>query len=149
MFCTKGNQCCAITLDNKRCQNLVIKSSKHCSSHYNNALKLYKNYKKICDVAYNLDVDKHINDPNEKAKYLLKYYVLMNKAYDARMKHRKYAFVPECYDLGHDKQFKLINDKINLCEEKLYELYQEYNFNKIKYNSDIVESDDESESGND
>ena len=37
---------------------------------------------------------------------------MFNKAYNARMEHRKYAFVPECYDEGHDYQFVFIKNKI-------------------------------------
>jgi hypothetical protein len=39
------------------------------------------------------------------------------------MTHRKYSFVPECYDAGHDFQFVSLKQKIDLCEKKLGELY--------------------------
>ncbi len=59
----------------------------------------------------------------EKMAWLHKYYNILIKVYEARMKHRKYSLVPQCYDPGHNIQFELIKNKINECEHKLEELY--------------------------
>ena len=140
-------QCCAITSDNKRCTNEVIKDSNHCRVHYDNAIKLYKNYKKICDVAYNFDLNMIICDVKEHINYILKCYVWLNKAFDARMKHRNYAFVPECYDDGHDKQFEIIQNKLKYCEDKLMSLYSKSNTNQklLEYRGINEDSDIENE----
>lgn len=121
------NQCCAITLDNKRCSNTVYHDSNHCKAHYPKAMKLYKEYKGICNVAYDLDIERDKGPDIEKdIRYFLKCYIWLNRAFDARIKHRKYAFVPECYDYGHDKQFEIIQEKLNKCESVLSKLYEEY-----------------------
>ena len=163
MNCTQ-NQCCSPTINNKRCVNQVFKSSRHCKTHYPYANKLYMKYKKICDVAYNLNINtvdhnKKYNTNNntntnanisrkkvvdvedfkkiimEKHDYFTHCYVWLNKAFTARLQHRKYAFVPECYDDGHNYQFEMLQDKINLCETKLMEVNSEYE--KHKYLFDI------------
>lgn len=121
-----NNQCCAITHNNKRCQNSVINHSKHCTEHYSNAMKLYKKYKEICDVAYNLDINKDIKDLTQKYNHINNCYIWLNRAFHARLKHRRYAFVPECYDEGHNAQFTLISNKLKLCEDKLFEIHTEY-----------------------
>ena len=87
---------------------------------------MYKKYKEICDVAYNLDINKDMNDLTEKFKYINSCYVWLNRAFHARLKHRRYAFVPECYDEGHNMQFKIIASKLKQCEDKLYEIQTEY-----------------------
>ena len=113
------NQCCAVVQNNKRCSNLSINPHmNHCSIHHDNAVKLYTQYKQICEVAYNLDINKSINNMNDQIKHLMNCYVWLNKAFYARLKHRKYAFVPECYDKGHNIQFEMINEKLDVCEKK-------------------------------
>jgi hypothetical protein len=119
------NQCCAIE-NNIRCVNNVIGHSNHCTDHIGPAKILYKKYKKICDVAYNLDLNKNVSNIEEHVKYIIECYEMFNKAYDARMAHRKYAFVPECYDYGHDYQFIFIKNKILECEKILSELQMQY-----------------------
>ena len=125
-MCDSISQCSAFGLDNQRCLNETYKSTRHCSEHFSTATKLYLNYKKICNVAYSLNIHKEIPDTNEKIDYLNKCYVWLNKAYEARMAHRKYAFVPECYDDGHNKQFEIINNKMDICEKKLFAIYNYY-----------------------
>jgi hypothetical protein len=125
-------QCCAIGYDNKRCGDLISNGSHHCDNHYPKAIKLYKTYKKICDVAYNLDLYKIFENQEEHIMYINECYDWLNKAYHARMAHRVYAFVPECYDEGHDFQFKFIQKKISICENILEKIYQE---KQNKYNS--------------
>ncbi len=115
-----------------RCTSPTIKESDHCIVHYNTAKKLYLTYKKICSVAYNYDIEKKIENTTDRIKYLLKCYSWLNKAFDARMTHKKYAYVPECSDKGHEKQFRIIQTKIDLCEKILSELYEK------NVNSDII-----------
>lgn len=117
-------QCCAYDNFN-RCKNNTVKNSYHCIKHYSTARKLYFHYKDICDLAYNLDLNKKFIDLQENIDYLLSCYEKFNNAYEARMLHRRYAFVPECYDAGHDYQFIFIKNKINECEEKIKQLEQE------------------------
>lgn len=122
----ENNQCCAVIHSNKRCPNQTINHSNHCSEHIQTATKLYVNYKKICDTAYNLEIDKQIPDLHERFKYLYECYNWFNRAFHARLQHRRYAFVPECYDDGHNKQFTFILEKMKTCEDKLSEIYQVY-----------------------
>lgn len=118
------NQCCAVIHGDKRCPKQTINHASHCSDHIQTATKLYTNYKKICDTAYNLEIDKPISDINEKYNYLYECYIWFNRAFHARLKHRRYAFVPECYDEGHNKQFSFILARMNKCEEMLREIHK-------------------------
>jgi hypothetical protein len=108
------SQCCAFN-GNKRCENQAEEHNNHCEIHYGPAIKL-------CDVAYNLDLNKFLNSISETIKYLMECYKWLNMAFDARMEHRKIAFVPECYDAGHDYQFVFIKNKILECERLICEL---------------------------
>jgi hypothetical protein len=119
-------QCCAPIVVNKRCPNETYKSFNHCLDHCEKANKLYKYYKQVCEVAYKLDINKKIEDLKQKITYLNDCYLWFVRAYDARMKHRNYAYVPECYDSGHNLQFKIIQDKIDICNSKLYVAYKSY-----------------------
>lgn len=115
-------QCCAVVNTNQRCNNNVLGTSKHCFEHHDMAVKLYLNYKKICNRIEKLHIDRQFSDNIDNIKFLLEYYDLLNKAYSARMEHRQYAFVPECYDEGHNIQFQLINNKIQICEDRICQL---------------------------
>lgn len=135
MVCNSEKKCCSVTDDNTRCTNNAVGTSNHCDQHRSVAKKLYDTYKNICLKAEKFDIDK-----STSIQYLTKAYVWLNRAFDARMKHRKYAFVPECYDEGHDFQFILIKQKIELCEAKLAELYKETNMiTDMPYN-EMIES---------
>jgi hypothetical protein len=123
-------QCCALS-NNRRCENYVIEHTNHCQIHYGPAIKLYKTYKKICDVAYKLDLNKQFKTMPENINYLMDCYRWFNKAFNARMEHRKFAFVPECYDAGHDYQFVFIKNKILECEKLLCELNLAYERKKV------------------
>lgn len=115
------NQCCAFD-GNVRCENMASEHINHCEKHYGPAIKLYKKYKKICEEAYRLDLNKKFKTNVENIKYLLDCYRLFNQAFNARMAHRKIAFVPECYDSGHDYQFIFIKNKLIECERIICEL---------------------------
>src|SRR5579872_2882101 len=148
--CDTFKQCCAPIepiknfplIENKnvqfeRCPNKIYKGY-HCEDHFKKANELYKQYKKTCKIAYKLHPEKvniTINDIptiQENIKYLFKCYIWYKNAYENRMKHRNYAFTPETSDYGHNKQFILIQDKINICNDRLELLYD-----KLK-NIDIV-----------
>lgn len=119
----ENNQCCAVIHGDKRCSKQTVTHTNHCPEHLPTANKLYTNYKKICDTAYNLEINKPISNLSEKFNYLYDCYLWFNRAFHARLKHRRYAFVPECYDEGHNKQFTFILEKMNKCEEMLQEMH--------------------------
>jgi hypothetical protein len=117
------NQCCAISNFNRRCVNSVVNGSNHCELHRPKAKELYLAYKKLSDTVDKLDIHKGFEKRTERIKYVMKCYNLLNKTFDARFKHRKYAFVPECYDEGHDYQFIKLKQLMKECENILGELY--------------------------
>ena len=129
------NQCCAFSsykTVSSRCVNLVTNGSNHCDIHRPRATKLYLKYKKLSDVVDKLQIDKPFKNIKDRVNHLMRCYVLLNKTYSARSRHRKYAFVPECYDEGHDYQFTKLNNLIDDCEQSLSRLYdtsilEEYN----------------------
>jgi len=137
-------QCRAPGSNGKRCKNLVIDNNKlHCSQHYTKAVKLYNDYKKICKSAEGYDMDnvKTLPSVSEKIKYLNKCYYIYTQIYDARMKHRDYAFIPEFYDYGHYLQFEIINKNINECEIHLQDLYTQFT-EENKEQKDITMKED-------
>lgn len=143
--------CCA-PVNGKRCEGTIVNGSKHCEIHYKTATKLYKEYKRICNIVEELDITPYSKDkttPEEKVNHLLKCYNLLTKAYEARMKHRNYAFTFETRDRGHDYQFVLLSQKINCCEaslEALYKSYKQTEENVKEENTDeedIIEEGDE------
>ena len=114
--------CCAPT-ENGRCtQQTLNENCDHCSAHHDIALKLYLEYKEICAIANSKNIDIKISDPQKQIKYLFNCHTWFVRAYNARLKHRFYAYVPETYDNGHNKQFQIIQDKINICQNKISEL---------------------------
>lgn len=119
----QDRQCCAFASDNTRCTNTVVHGNYHCDDHYETATKLYKNYKTICKLAYNLEINKQIYDTAKKIAHVEYCYFWLNKAFYARMKHRRYAFVPECFNEGHNYQFEFIKSKILECEKILEDSY--------------------------
>src|SRR5437868_9122502 len=131
----KENQCCAVTDDNKRCLNSAIHGTFHCNIHYTKAIKLYKNYKRVCETAYKLNINQNFDNINDRIAHITKCYLWLNKAFDARMNHRKYAFAPECYNEGHNFQFEIITKKIKKCEKVLNDLW--YQQLEISFNKDI------------
>src|SRR5258706_1716205 len=107
-------QCCA-ALNQSRCTNTVIEGEKHCTLHHHKAMKLYKRYKKLSEAVKLVDINEHLTD----LKFIMRHYKLLNDTYNARMAHRLYAFVPECYDNGHDFQFVKLQKNIAKCEKLL------------------------------
>lgn len=104
---------CAAILGNLRCINVVDRNSKCCNFHRDKAKSLYFKYKHYCDMCEDLDLS--IN--NEE--HLMKCYILLNKAYNSRLKHRSYAISPEMYDDGHNHQFIKLQNLIDECENSL------------------------------
>ena len=131
-------QCCAPISENKRCFRMVVANSDHCPVHRPNARKLYLRYKNICGK---VDRFKFSN----KISTILKYYVLLTKAYEARRKHRLIAYVPECYDYGHNKQFEIIMNKIQECEILLHNIYQSQSSTKVLDEVEKIEEVEEVE----
>lgn len=119
---------CSSLLGNSRCINFITENSLHCELHREKAKQLYLNYKIYSDLCENLKFD--VN--NEKN--LLDCYILLNKAYNSRMKHRKYHIVEEIRDKGHNYQLEKLINQINLCEKYLVDLA---NVNSSSYSQDI------------
>jgi hypothetical protein len=130
MSCNHQQQCAAPisthdplnTTSIQRCTNDVLYNH-HCAIHHGPAKKLYLKYKTVCEYAYKLDIAKI--SKNNQVKYLTECYEWFVKAYNARMAHRKYAYVPSLWDSGHDHQFEIIMEKIHSCETMLETLYVE------------------------
>jgi hypothetical protein len=74
----------------------------------------------------NIDKEAEYQNINDRIDHLNMCYDWYINAYEARLKHRNYAFVPECYDFGHNLQFTIIQEKINLCEDKLFAIKQKH-----------------------
>lgn len=100
-----------------RCANKIV-SKFHCAEHKDKATKLYKIYKKLCDLAETCDLNDYTNKPtlSEKIKFLNRCFLVFKRAYDARMDHRKYSFVPYFWDDGHNLQFVKLKKKWERCE---------------------------------
>jgi hypothetical protein len=78
--------CCAV-VDTGRCHNPK-------------AVELYLKYKTLCNRLDKLEVENL--DICDNLKRAIKCYSLLEQAFKASLKHRRYAFVPECYDEGHN-----------------------------------------------
>src|SRR5579862_3261055 len=99
------SQCCANTLSNTRCINSAIPGCDHCQLHHEKAKSLYMKYKGLSDLIDKMVLDKEFDNIQEKIDYIMNCYILLNKTFNARSKHHKYAYVPECIDEGHKFQF--------------------------------------------
>ena len=125
-MCDSNKQCMAPN-GSKRCENEITPNKKfHCLKHFPLAIELYNKYKQICNKVDTYSLDKTFKTVPETIKYLSKYYTLCIEAYKGRMKHRDYAFVPELRDYGHEKQFQILMNKIDLIEDRLFELYDQW-----------------------
>lgn len=117
-----GDLCCAFN-NSTRCQNPAVNCSKHCDIHRPKANILYNKYKKLSDLVDTLDLNKSFDNVDDHIEYINQVYILLNKTYTARSKHRNYAFVPECRDVGHDYQFVKLQKLLGECELILAKLY--------------------------
>lgn len=115
------NQCCAYS-GNGRCINNAVGGSNHCQVHRPKATKLYLKYKSLCEIVKELDLNKSYDNVHKHYDYIMDCYCKLNRAYQARQKHRQYAFVPECYDDGHEYQFTKLNQQMEECEKILESL---------------------------
>lgn len=138
------NQCFAPS-NNGRCQNKCITNSRHCELHNTKSTKLYIKYKKLSDQSKNINLNKKFDDITDNINYILNCYNLFNRTFEARLKHRKFAIVPNLYDRGHDFQFIKLNNKINKCEEILNQLYI---LNEAKNSIDNESEDDDYDEDN-
>lgn len=136
------NQCCA-NITNSRCINLAINGSRHCELHRTKATSLYLKYKNFSNYIDTMNIHKHFDNINKKINHVLNCYIMLNNAFDARLKHRKYAFVPECYDSGHDYQFIKLKEQITECEYLLDELYEQDNENTSESSSSLSGEDNQ------
>ena len=127
----KDLQCCAIAVKGERCVMPSLDNSNHCNIHYSVATSLYAKYKKLENELVKLKKiikNTTYKSVTEQLKYLIKYYVLLNNVYNARLRHRKYSFSPECYDEGHNYRLHKIKNKIEKYETKIYQLRIEESF---------------------
>jgi hypothetical protein len=107
---------CSSLLGISRCINFITENSLHCELHREKAKQLYLKYKKYSASCKNLKFN--VSDE----KNLLDCYILLNKAYNSRMKHRKYHIIEEIRDKGHDYQLEKLMNQINLCEKYLVDI---------------------------
>ena len=121
---------CFATSNNGRCINKSIAGSKHCALHRTVANKLYIKYKTLCDQTNKVDLTKKSDSLLKDIGYIMNCYNIFNRAFQARLKHRKYAIAPDLYDEGHDYQFTKLKEKIDECEILLEKLYMVYEKNK-------------------
>lgn len=140
---------CSAPTNDGRCKNLTVNEKcDHCSVHHEEALRLYLEYKGICDVANAKNLETRFKTPQEQIKYLFSCHTWFVKAYNARLKHRLYAYVPEEYDNGHNIQFQIIQDKIDLCHSKIAECHdkirKENELEWLKEDSEEDETPEES-----
>jgi hypothetical protein len=142
MLCNNGNQCCAPTSKNTRCSKLTAPGSNHCDYHRPKASSLYFKYKKLSDQIDDYDIYRKFDYIDDRIDHIMKCYVYFNKVFEARTKHRKYSFVPECYDTGHDYQFTRLNNLIEECEKILSELYILKESTSSSYEEESYSSDE-------
>lgn len=132
--------CTASTL-NGRCTNFTLdKKCDHCIVHNETAVKLYLEYKEICKIADSKNINAKIKDPLKYMKYLHNCHIWLVKAYNARLRHRIYAYVPETVDYGHLEQYRILKQKIDLCQAKILEVNKLIN---KKVPNNIIEEDSE------
>ncbi len=121
-------QCMAPGLDGLQCWGKVQKDRKfHCDEHVSKASSLYQTYKKLCDIAHKFvieDFKKQIR-LKDQITFLNRCYYVFTRAYEGRLEHRKYSFIPKYYDHGHDHQLKKLLELIDLCEFQLERIYNE------------------------
>ena len=151
-FCVINEQICVLKLccapqnskNETRCHNQTVhKNSDHCCEHQPYANILYGKYKEICEIAKSKNIDCKIKDQTEHVKYLMHCYNWFANAYDARLKHRKYAYVPETYDFGHDVQFEILQQDMLLCEAKIRKTIQSQNKEVTKQDHHQYKNEDE------
>jgi hypothetical protein len=122
---------------------MAISGSDHCNLHRDKAKTLYLKYKTLSDQVDKLVINRKFKSIQTEVDYLMECYICLNQTFKARMKHRMFAFVPECYDEGHDHQFIKLNTLIKDCERKLRELYILQDIRDDKFSTKESESSEE------
>ena len=128
-------KCVAYSLDRSQCINLRVRDSYHCELHRDNAKALYLKYKTLCTQCEKINIDNYQiknDDINEQIDTIMNHYILYNKAFSAREKHRKYYMVSDYHDSGHNYQFTKLNKCILKCEEILTKLYSTIKIEEIE-----------------
>ena len=98
-------KCVAYSLDRSQCINLRVGDSYHCQLHRDKAKALYLKYKNVCTQCEKIDIDNYRiknDDINEQVDIIMNHYILYNKAFSVREKHRKSYMVSDYHDLGHN-----------------------------------------------
>ena len=122
------NQCYAPIKGNKRCDNIIAKTSSiHCEQHRKESSKLYSKYKAFSEKAKTLSLDEvdSFSSYKEKVNYLMKCYSIFRETYNLRMEFKTRYITPGYSDDGHEHQFALNKNKMEQCEERLEKLYEE------------------------
>lgn len=127
-----------------RCEHSTYGESKHCKQHHTKALKLYLNYKALCDYADKLNIHKPVKNRSKKIAHLKNCHQRLVDAYNARMKHRNYAFFPDCWDYGHNLQFTIINNKIETCQREIKNLIAS-RFTSMRSEDHVYVDDDDND----
>ena len=122
-------QCVGVNDDESRCKNIAIGDSMHCRDHNPQAVRLYVKYKRLSKQTDLLDIDKEFSSVKERIQYLIYCYSSYDRAFKARLKHRKYAISHECYDWGHNKKLEQLRDVLNRIESILLKLNEENSIN--------------------
>lgn len=117
-------RCAARFVNDTQCTNIAIVGVKHCKLHHEKTISLYIKYKNLCNICDKLDIERKFNDTKNQIDHVMKCYILFNKAFNAREKHRKYSFIPEYHDSGHNYQFTKLKAQISKCEIILSKLYE-------------------------
>lgn len=115
-------QCPAPTAEGTRCQLLRLNNSKHCHLHQPEAKRLYMRYHELNNVLERLDPTVIL--ATEDTATILRLLSLTQKIYSARKQHQQYAFVDECFDIGHQYQYERLTTLISRCELRLAILFQ-------------------------
>src|SRR5437868_4906757 len=108
----KENQCCAVTDENKRCPNTSLHGTSHCKVHYSTAIKLYKTYKRVCETAYNLNIN---NSSNSSDNYI-----------NMDIQENKNKNKNKNKTINIQKKIKQYNKHRNELEEDLNEFFDKY-----------------------
>lgn len=139
-------KCSAYFSDMSQCSNIRIGDSYHCELHRDKAKTLYLKYKVLCSECEEININTYqIKDENvdEQIDEIISYYILYNKAFSTREKHRKYYFISDYHDSGHNYQFIKLNEHILKCEDILMKLYS-----MRKFDDQVNEVTDETTENN-
>lgn len=135
-------KCVAYFSDITQCTNIRIGDSYHCDLHRNKAKSFYLKYKNLSSECEKIDINNYQikdYDIDEQITKIMNYYILYNRAFSAREKHRKLYFISNYHNSGHNYQFTKLNEYILKCEDILIKLYS---MNKVNEFNEINEVDE-------